>query len=88
MNYEETCQEKNKNIGSENCIGCRSYIAMPIENEEICENDNGDGLCMFSNFGDDCPCGNCIVKAVCDHSCKEHLDFVNNIKWEDDYAGR
>lgn len=31
----------------------------------------------FRNRSDECPCGICLIKGVCDRSCEDHEAFVS-----------
>lgn len=52
----------------EGCKGCRTY--------EKCKSYEGN-LCQVIEYGDpiNCPCRNCIVKSVCDDTCKKFLEW-------------
>ena len=54
-----------------NCEGCSSYATRPIK--PFCKSGMNDkeGIC---------PCGNCLIKSMCDVACTDFKNFLYGYK--------
>jgi hypothetical protein len=54
---------------NESCEGCTMF--------------KDDGWCSIVTEGKekDCPCRACLVKVMCNHSCKDYSIFIKERKW-------
>ena len=52
-----------------------------IESKTIFNNCSGCRWFHFCTFGDNlnCPCGGCLVKALCSETCKERIEWAEEI---------
>lgn len=65
------------------CRGCKSY------------EDPGLSCNIFPFLGEyinwgfeqefRCPCSTCLIKAMCDDGCLEHIDYANTVQLEEEY---